>query len=217
MTVLAGHSWRGGPSYHMPLLINIANKRGSNGCCADCCDDRSAVMTWADTGDNAGLWHSHHLLTCTDDVLITLWSMSMIHVQSVYWEQKTSSELTDFSSEVSRMRTLFLGMLESYDQWGCLFPCDILRSKCREYVTFHVHCTGVQSACTPVQHLYTTVPGIHSVVRRPQRGQHQWTPLQESKWDLAFWWSLATQCFYNWQDQAVTQSNNNWESECDLK
>ena len=44
--------------------------------------------------------------------------------------------------------------------WGSLFPCDILCSQCREYITFHVHCTGVQSACTlSVQRMYTSVPG----------------------------------------------------------
>ena len=111
-----------------------------------------AVMTCADTGDNAGLWHSHHLLTCTDDVLITMWSMSMIHVH--FRENKIHHQSSP-SSGVSRMRTFFLACF-----LGSLFPCDILCSKCREYVTFHVHWTGVQSACTlSVQHLYTTVPG----------------------------------------------------------
>ena len=133
-------------------------------------------------GDNEGLWHSHHLLTCTDDVLMTCqWSVcnSLCAIANVAGYQSVGEENTYELKNVTRE-----GIFSSHvELWESLFLCDILRSRCSEYVTFHVDCTGVHTACTPSVHAYTPSRTIHSVVRRPQRGPHRWSSLRENKWN----------------------------------
>ena len=158
---------------HIPLLINIANKRASNGCCADCCDDmcwhrgQCGVVTLAPSSD-MHQWCPHHM-----------WSMSMIHVQSLYREQKTSrSSASSTQVCVSLMWTFILGMLESYEDpcFHVTFSALSAGSTSHSMFTVRVYSLPVHSvynACTPLSR------AIHSVVRRPQRGQHQWSSLYE--------------------------------------
>ena len=130
--------------------------------------------------DNAGLWHSHHPLTCTHRVLITCqWSVC----NSLYASLATKS---DWGGEIytsSRMSWGMILFIHMCELWESLYLGDIPRSQCSEYVTFHVDCTGVHTACTPSVQVYTPSRTIHSVVRRPQRGQHRWSPLCGNKWN----------------------------------
>ena len=142
-------------------------------------------------------------------------SSHVIHVNDpcAILVQRTK-DITKFNSGVSWMWTFFLGMLESYEDpcFHVTFSALSAGSTSHSMFTVRVYSLPVHSvynACTPLSR------AIHSVVRRPQRGQHQWSSLKESKLDLTFQWSLALQCIYNWWDQSVKYRNNNWESECD--
>ena len=166
---------------HIPSLINIANKWVTD----VCCDDTEVVTglhCWhAVTGRQWGVVtlapspDMHRW--CPHDMSMISVQLSVCHCQCGYqsgWEENTY-ELKNVTRE-----DIFLPIVEL---WESLFPCDILRSRCSEYVTFHVDCTGVHTACTPCVHVYTPSRTIHSVVRRPQRGPHRWSSLCENKWN----------------------------------
>ena len=158
------------------------------------CDDMSwRVCKWwhAVTRRQCGVVTLAPSLTCTHH---PWWPhhMPVINVQPLYASTATKSDSEEKSrSKLSWGIILFIHLFEL---WESLFPCDIPRSQCSEYVTFHVGCTGVQTACTPSVQVYTPSRTIHSVVRRPQRGQHPWYPHCESQWNneiLRYIWKLS--------------------------
>ncbi len=176
--VMPGHSWW---EVHIPSLINIANKWVTEVCCDDTevvtglhwwhavTERQWGVVTLAPSPD-MHRW-------CPHDMSMISVQLSVCHCQCGY--QSGGEENTYKLKNVTR-EDIFLPIVEL---WESLFPCDILCSRCSEYVTFHVDCTGVHTACTPCVHVYTPSRTIHSVVRRPQRGPHRWSSLRENKWN----------------------------------
>ena len=102
--------------------------------------------------DNEGLWHSHHLLTCTDDVLMTCqWSMcNSLCVPLPMWLATSLAEKrTHMSSRMSRGKIFFstcwvMRILVSMwhsplsVQWVRHIPCWLYRC---------THCLYTQCTC----------------------------------------------------------------------
>ena len=178
--VMPGHSWW---EVHIPSLINIANKWVTE----VCCDDTEVVtgLHWwhAVTGRQWGVvtlapspdmhrWCPHDMSMISVQLSVRRHTLPMwlpVWLRREHIQAQECHEGRYFSPHV--------------ELWESLFPCDILCSRCSEYVTFHVDCTGVHTACTPCVHVYTPSRTIHSVVRRPQRGPHRWSSLRENKWN----------------------------------
>ena len=141
-------------------------------CSDDMCWHRGqcGVVTLAPSSDMHRWCPHHHVIHVNDPCAFQR-------------EQNTSSELTEFRSVPN----------EDIFSWHVfLDPCfHVTFSALSAGSTSHSMFT-VQVYSLPVHWVYNTCTpqsrAIHSVVRRPQRGQHQWTALQESKWDLAFQW-----------------------------
>lgn len=176
---MPGHSWW---EVHIPSLDNQYCKQVSNGGLLwwHWGGDRSALVTRGDGQTMRGCdtrtisWHAPMMSSWhVNDQCATL--CVPLPIRLPVWRRR----------EYMRAQECHEGRYFSphVELWESLFPCDILRSRCSEYVTFHVDCTGVHTACTPSVHVYTPSRTIHSVVRRPQRGPHRWSSLRENKWN----------------------------------